>query len=68
MKEYIYFFVLFTFLEVIFSTLYFLLVKTVDMRMLIGAGIYTLGMLSGYACYKEERYRQQRQALLDALL
>jgi hypothetical protein len=67
MKDYIYFFILFTLLEITFTALYFLLVDGFDLRMVIGALIYACGMISAYLSYREERYQKQRKALIDAL-
>ena len=67
MKDYIYFFVLFTLLEITFTALYFLLVNSFDARMLIGAAIYAGGMGSAYLSYREERYQKRKKELLDAL-
>lgn len=67
MKDYIYFFVLFTLLEITFTALYFLLVNSFDVRIIIGALIYVGGMTSAYFSYRAERYQQKKKALLDAL-
>ena len=67
MRDYIYFFILFTLLEIFFTAMYYLLVKSFDIRMLIGAVIYAFGMASAYLAYRKELYQKKRRELIDAL-
>lgn len=66
-KDHLYFFVVFTLLEISFTALYYLLVKTVDRTIVIGAALYAGAMMAGYVSYRNVLYRKQRKDLLDAL-
>ena len=68
MKDHIHFFIIFTLLEIALTVLYYLLVKTVDLTIAIGGGLYGLCMVAGYLSYRDAAYKKHRQQLLDALL
>ena len=68
MKEHIYFFILFTILEIALSTFYFLLVKTVNLTLLTGLVLYAAGMLSAYLSYREEVCREKKEHMLKTFL
>ncbi|RYF79006.1 MAG: hypothetical protein EON98_15175 [Chitinophagaceae bacterium] len=68
MRDYIFFFIMFTLLEIAVSVIYYCLVKTIDARMVIGSAIYACGMISAYSAYRHERYLKQRQEMIDGLL
>jgi hypothetical protein len=67
MKDYIYFFIMFTLLEITVSAVYFLMANKVDLTLLVGALIYACGMLSAYLAYRNELYQKRRKELIDSL-
>ena len=67
MKDHIHFFIAFTLLDVALTLLYYLLVKTVDLTIAVGAGLYGLSMAAGYLSYRDAAYKKHKQELLDAL-
>lgn len=67
MKDHVHFFIVFTLLEIALSVLYYLLVKTVDLTIAIGASLYGLSMAAGYLSYRDALYKKHKQELLDAL-
>ena len=68
MKDHIYFFILFTVLEVALTAFYCMLVKTINLTVLIGLVLYAAGMCSAYLSYREELYRQRKKNVLDSFL
>jgi len=67
MRNYIQFFILFTLLEVLVTALYFLLVKTVNLTILIGAILYAAGMFTAYLDYRAALYQKKKKEMLEAL-
>jgi len=67
MRHFIFFFILFTIAEIVFSLTYYLIAEKVDRVILLGAGVYAAGMVTGYIAYRVFRYRAKRKALIDSL-
>jgi cation transporter-like permease len=67
MKDHLHFFIIFTLLEIAFSVLYYLVVKTVNTTLLIGAALYLCSMVAGYFCYRDASWKARKKQLLDAL-
>lgn len=58
---------IYTALESVFSTLYFLIVQRLDKTLLIGALLYAVLAALLFAAGRRQQRRQQKQRLLDAL-
>ena len=67
MKNHVHFSVVFTLLEILFTAVYYSLVKTLDPTILTGAALYAGSMIAGYFSYRNARYKKHKKELLDAL-
>lgn len=67
MRVYPLFFFTYTLLQVLFASCYFVLAQHIDLTLVMGTGIYFLGMYRGYIGYRHCRYQQKRKDLLDSL-
>lgn len=68
MKDCIHLFIVYTLLQIVFSTLYYLVAATVNATLCIGACLYAIVMAATYLSYRDAAYKKHRQDLLDALL
>ncbi len=67
MKDCIHLFIIYTLLEIIFTVFYYLLAKTLNTTLCIGACLYAVAMFATFLSYRDARYQKYRQELLDAL-
>ena len=67
MRDHIQFFVLFSLLEVLITTLYFLIVKTINQTILIGVVLYLAGMFTAYLSYRAVLYHERKKEMLEML-
>lgn len=67
MKDCIHLFIIYTVLQIAFTTLYYLIARTVNATLCIGACLYAVAMLATWLSYRDALYKKQKQELLDAL-
>lgn len=67
MKDYIWFFILFTVLQLLLATGYFILVKNIDVTLIAGTAIYVGGMCCAFLACQAARYKLRRKELIENL-
>ena len=68
MKDHIQFFILFSLLEVLATMFHFLLVRTVDLTILIGAILYAAGMCTAYLNFRAALHQKRKKEMLESFL
>ena len=66
-KPPVFFFVVITAAEIVFTLTYFLLTGEIDKIILIGLLIYAAAMVAGFISYRVGKYRRRKKELLDSL-
>jgi hypothetical protein len=67
MKLYLWFFIILTLAEMVFTLSWFLFIKKLDRIILTGLIIYSAAMIIGYITYQIDKYRKHKKELMDAL-
>ncbi len=67
MKPLVFFFIVFTFAELIFSGCYYFLVRKINTTIFIGAALYLACMITAYVGWRKITYIENRKALIDSL-
>ena len=68
MKVYVLFFITYTLMQILFSSLYLMMVQHIDLTLIMGTAIYLFGMYRGYEGYQYFRYKEKRKKMIEALL
>lgn len=67
LKDCVHLFVIYTALQILFATLYYLIAGTVNATLCIGTCLYAVAMLATWLSYRDARYQKQKQELLNTL-
>jgi predicted neutral ceramidase superfamily lipid hydrolase len=67
MKPFMFFFIVFSLAELMFSGCYYFLVGKIDKTILLGAAIYIACMITAYIGWRTNSYLEKRKALIDSL-
>ena len=67
MKMYIWFFILITIAQTIFSVTWFLFTRKMDRVIILSSVIYAAVMIVGYIAYEVVKYRRRSKKLIDDL-